>query len=297
MPGRIKSMTAFARAGFLFGQVPYSVEVRSTNARYLDAKVYVPSFVPELEQDVVRIVRARLHRGRIELTVREGGEDEGKGAGEDVLARELKRTCDFLGRIKQELDLDESVSMADVLKAYEILSSKPMPVKDVAAFRKAAAAAVDSAIGRLAEMRAKEGSAMDESLVESLEATTVLIGSIETLAKGVPSGIKDKLDSRLAKLLEGEKIDPVRLAQEVALLADKADISEEIVRLKSHVTQIRETRREEPPHGRKLEFLLQELLRETNTLAAKTPDVRIAKAAVELKTEIEKMREIARNVE
>ena len=297
MPGRIKSMTAFARAGFVFGHVPYSVEVRSTNARYLDAKVYVPSFVPELEQDVVRILRARLHRGRIELSVREGGEEEGQGGGEDALARELKRTCDFLGRIRQELDLDESVSMADVLKAYEILSSKPMPVKDVAAFRKSAAAAVEEAVDRLAEMRAVEGRAMDESLVESLEAITVLIGTVETLAKSVPGNIKQKLDERLSSLLEGEKVDPVRLAQEVAILADKADISEEIVRLKSHVNQIRETRREDPPHGRKLEFLLQELLRESNTLAAKTPDVRIARAAVELKTEIEKMREIARNVE
>ncbi len=297
MPGKIKSMTAFARTGFVFGHMPYSVEIRSTNARYLDAKVYVPSFVPELEQDVVRLLRLRLHRGRIELTVREGGADDESSGGEDILARELKRTCDFLGRIRDELKLDESVSMADVLKAYEILSSKPMPVHDVAAFRKAAVAAVEQALESLVEMRATEGRAMDESLVESLEAATVLIGSIEALARGVPGSIRDKLNERLSKLLSGEEVDPVRLAQEVAVLADKADITEEIVRLKSHVTQIRESRREEPPHGRKLEFLLQELLRETNTLAAKTPDVRIARAAVELKTEIEKMREIARNVE
>jgi len=110
--------------------------------------------------------------------------------------------------------------------------------------------------------------------------------------------VRLSLEERLESLTKGkDEVDPIRVAQEIAMLADKADITEELVRIHSHMDQFRQTRNAQAPHGRKLEFLLQEIHRETNTVGAKTPDVRIARAAVEIKTEIEKMRELVRNVE
>jgi len=298
VPGKIKSMTAFGRSSFVYDGIPYGVELRTTNNRFLDIRLHLPGALPEFENEVVHMIRSKLHRGRVELVIKEGGGVDTGDPGEELLASELKRVCGFLGRIRTELDIDDKITISDVLKAYELVASGTMPIANAIEFRKAALQGINEAFDALLKMRATEGLAMDRSMVESIEAINVLVQSIEALARDVPKTIKAKLEDRLKTLTSGkDEVDPIKVAQEVAIMADKADISEEIVRTMSHLEQFRQTRNAQAPHGRKLEFLLQEIHRETNTVGAKTPDVRIARAAVEIKTEIEKMRELVRNVE
>ncbi|MCD6496955.1 MAG: YicC family protein [Deltaproteobacteria bacterium] len=298
MPGKIKSMTAFGRSSFVYEGTPYGVELRTTNNRFLDIRLHLPGSLPEFENEVVHMIRSKLYRGRVELVIKEGGGVDTGDLGEELLATELKRVCDFLGRVRKELDIDDQITISDVLKAYELVASGSMPIANPIEFRKTALQGISEVFDALLKMRANEGTAMDRSMVESIEAINVLVQSIETLARDVPKTIKQKLEERLESLTKGkDEVDPIRVAQEIAMLADKADITEELVRIHSHMDQFRQTRNAQAPHGRKLEFLLQEIHRETNTVGAKTPDVRIARAAVEIKTEIEKMRELVRNVE
>lgn len=305
MGTRFRSMTAFGRSTFVYQQVPYSVEIRTTNSRYLDVRIQLPWGLPDVERKVIKRVREWLKRGRVEISVKRGlVEKSSTRAGEAqkaYLLTRFKRVQETLEELKKELGIKGEVELSDLLDAHKLFGEDIDPVAQSDEVLENVLPEVDEALEALVKMRKQEGVAMDRALADSLEAVTVLSDSIMTLAAEVPRSIRRRLEERLSSLTSGEKaagsIDSVRLAQEVAILADKADITEEITRIKSHIEQIRATRKLEPPHGRKLEFLLQEIQREVNTVASKTPDVRIARAAVEIKTELEKMREIAQNVE
>jgi uncharacterized protein (TIGR00255 family) len=297
-------MTAFGRSTFTFQDIPHSIEVRTTNSRYLDIRTHLPWSLPDVERKVVRRIRERLKRGRVEISVRRGL-IEGKGAStmekeqESYIVKRFERVHEVLEKVELELGIKGQLTLSDLLAAHEMLGEEIAPVAQSEQAAEALLPELDNALDSLIKMRETEGQAMDRTLVDSLEAVSVLSDSILTLAAEVPKSIRRRLEERLAVLTQGDNlnIDSVRLAQEVAILADKADITEEVTRIRSHVEQIRDTRKLDPPHGRKLEFLLQEIQREVNTVASKTPDVRIARAAVEIKTELEKMREIAQNVE
>jgi uncharacterized protein (TIGR00255 family) len=297
-------MTAFGRSTFFFGDIPYSVEIRTTNSRYLDIRFHLPWALPEVERKVMRRVRDRLKRGRVEINVRRGVVESPKSSGEKneqqvYLVKRFNRIYEVLQRVGKELQLKDSITIADLLSAHELLGEEIEPVAQADAVNEKLLPEIDSALDALIAMRCTEGVVMDRTLSDSLEAVSVLSDSILALAAEVPKGLRRRLEDRLAHLTQSDSldIDSVRLAQEVAILADKADITEEVTRIRSHIDQIKSTRRADAPHGRKLEFLLQEIQREVNTVASKTPDVRIARAAVEIKTELEKMREIAQNVE
>jgi len=302
---RFRSMTAFGRSSFLYAQMPYSVEIRTTNSRFLDVRIYLPWGLPEVERQVMKRVREWLKRGRVEISVKKGLVESAKG-GEEMgqqafLTKRFERILGMLEGIKKDLNVKGDCGMDVLLRAHEILGEELEPPPKSDEVLENLMPEVDEALEALVKMRKQEGVAMDRAMADSLEAVTVLSDSIMTLAAEVPKSIRRRLEERLSCLIEGDascsSVDSVRLAQEVAILADKADITEEITRIKSHIEQIRATRKLESPHGRKLEFLVQEIQREVNTVASKTPDVRIARAAVEIKTEIERMREIAQNVE
>ncbi len=296
-------MTAFGRSTFTYGQIPYSVEIRTTNSRFLDVRVYLPWGLPDVERQVVKRIREWLKRGRVEVSIKKGLVETAntRETQKAFLTSRFQRVHETLKEIKNDLNIEGSIELATVLKAQTVFGENLDPPVRSEELLENLLPELDEALEALLKMRKQDGAAMDRAMADSLEAVTVLSDSILALAAEVPKSIKRRLEERLSCLISSDPpsgcVDSIRLAQEVAILADKADITEEVTRIKSHIEQIRASRKSEPPHGRKLEFLIQEIQREVNTAASKTPDVRIARAAVEIKTEIERMREIAQNVE
>ncbi len=297
MPGKLRSMTAFAGVAFQVEGESYLFEIRSVNSRFLDVRITLPEPSLALEHELHQLVTARIFRGRVEISVRKNCVGPQRDEATRQLTSALEDLHGALAPVHSKLGLDAPLSLSDLLEAYRAAREAPASIADTQAFRSACLQAAEEAVEKLIEMRTKEGQAMDRSLAEAIEAATVLIESIDGLARAVQDLVSQKLQERIEFLLKGQEVDPARLAQEVALLADKADVTEEVVRTRSHIEQLRKARHDPPPHGRKLEFLLQEIHREANTIAAKSPDVRISRAAVELKAEVEKMRELVRNVE
>lgn len=299
MGSKLCSMTAFGRSSFSFQELAYTVEIRTANSRFLDVRVRTPWTLPEVERQALARIRDTLLRGRVEVNIRVSPALESASAsGAAHVVRRFKAVKATLENVAFELNMEPKLELGHLLTAYNLLAHELPEGVDGDQLSKALLPALDQALESLVAMRKKEGEAMNRALAESLDAVSVLTESISSLAEAVPQNVKKKVEERISSLsAEKAPVDPVRLAQEVAILADKADVTEELARIQSHIDQIRNTRSAEAPHGRKLEFLLQEIQREVNTVGSKTPDVRISRAVVNLKTELEKMREIGQNVE
>lgn len=294
----LRSMTGFGRAEAALAGGRLSVEVRSLNARFLDLVVRLPAPDAELEEAVRRAVRKAVARGRVEVHVvlehAAGGRrlriDRELAVSYDKVLKEL---AEALGR-RQRVSLDTLVQLPGLIAVEE--------VGDPAEVRRATLAAVEAALARMTAMRAEEGRALAGDMLARLGR---LAGHLEEIGRRAPllaDAARRRLSGRLEALLPEGRADPDRLAMEVALLAERSDVTEELVRLRTHLSRAGEWLRGGAPHGgegigRRLDFLLQEMHRELNTLAAKAGDLAIAQAVVEGRAEVEKLREQAQNLE
>ncbi|MFH7326356.1 YicC/YloC family endoribonuclease [Desulfurivibrio sp. C05AmB] len=290
-----RSMTAFGRGEAAAGDRTWTVEIRSVNHRYCDIKLRLPRHYAPLEETIKREVGNEYSRGHVEVTLSlNGGESAATRLAVDLpLAREYLR-C--LQELRDELSLADRPSLGmikDLPGVFVPAEEREDPEGDWPLIRAALAAALENT--RL--MREREGDATKRELKERLAG----IGRhVERLSAEIPELVARrgaKLQQRLEKLLNGAEIEPLRLAQEIALLTDKADISEELVRLGSHLEQFTSFLEADEPTGRRLDFLLQEFFREINTIASKISEAGVAHLSVELKNEVEKMREQVQNLE
>jgi len=291
---RMNSMTGFGRATFDLDGSAFRVEVRSVNNRFLDIKVHLPWVDGELEQHLRRGVRARLARGRVDVTVSLDDADGGGGVRLNAeLARDLGRV---LGELAATLSCDIATAALLVPQQRDLLlATSGGAARDQ--LWAGVEPCLDQALTGLQQMRAEEGQALASDLNRNLATMRRLRGEIATLADNEPQRRRDRLTERVEKLLGDREVDGERLAQEVALLADRADVSEELVRLQSHLDQLHELLGQPDAIGRKIEFLLQEVNRELNTIASKTGSGETSALVVEAKSCLEKMREQAQNVE
>lgn len=294
----IRSMTGFGRAE---AEVPgghLSVEVRSLNARFLDLVVRLPAPDAELEEAVRRTVRQAVSRGRVEVCVTM---EVAAGGRRPRVDRELavsyhkglKELAETLG-LRQGVSLDTLVRLPGLIAVEE--------TGDLAAVRRAALEAVEAALARMIAMRAEEGRSLAGDMLARLGR---LAGHLDEIARQAPllaEEARRRLSGRLEALLPEGRADPARLAMEVALLAERSDVTEELVRLRTHLSRAGEWLQGGAPHGgdgigRRLDFLLQEMHRELNTVAAKAGNLVIAQAVVESRAEVEKLREQVQNLE
>lgn len=295
----IQSMTGFGSAGFRVGECSFVVEVRSVNQRHLDARVRLPRNLVALEPELRARLQARFDRGKLECSVasQEGAVPPTRVAVDRDAAREYLRA----GReLATEEHVDPAMTVAELL-ALPGVTRLVEPELAADAVREAACAALDRALDALASMRSAEGEALARDLSARLDHVAELADALEARAGLVQEAVRERLRRR-ARQLEAETglLDEARLHQEVTLAADRLDVTEEVVRLRSHVDQFRKaTAAAGPgdPVGRRLEFLLQELSREANTIGSKGSDAPIAHLIVDLKTELERMREQVLNVE
>jgi uncharacterized protein (TIGR00255 family) len=295
----IRSMTGFGRASFRVDGTSFDVEVRSVNHRYLDARVRLPRQLAGLEPEIRERIERHSSRGKVDMSV---VTPEAAAAIQRLevdleAAREYARAAGQLREeagIAGELSIDALLGLPGVSRFVE---------RELApeALRDELLSAADEALAAMDVMRVAEGAALERDLLERLANTEALAHALESRSEVVRQAARERLRKRTEQLgIETGLIDPARLHQEIVIAADRLDITEEIVRLRSHVQQCRDIlggAEVGNPVGRQLDFLLQELGREANTIGAKGGDADIAHQIVELKTELERIREQVQNVE
>lgn len=290
----MRSMTGYGSGRVSRDGWEVTAELKTVNHRFLDVSLRLPRNLAFLEQVTREKLAAGLKRGHVDvfLNVRntEGGAQEVQT---DVhLARSYLRAAEKLAGetgVSGRLDILSLMGMEGVLTLTEV----EMDEKTVAAL---CAEALEEAIDQVTAMRAREGKHLAEDLLSHLEAADALRAKIAERAPDVVTEYQSRLETRLAQL-GAAGTDPQRLAQEVALMADRCAIDEELARLESHIRQMRQYLDAEEEIGKKMDFLIQEMNREANTIGSKASDARIAHHVVDLKSEIEKMREQIQNVE
>ncbi len=292
----LKSMTAYGR-----GQSPtpeggsWHVELRTVNSRYLDHHLRLPPGLMGLEDRIKKYLGQRLTRGRVNLTVTSSGVTSApprlvlnKG-----LVKEYRRV---LEELKRELGVETDPGLAPFLANRDlVLAEENAASLDElwAALEPALAGALDEAEA----MRAAEGAALAQDLGERLDRLERLFKEVGGRSPELVENYRQRLQERIAKIMEDPQPDPQRLALEVAVMADRCDITEEAVRAASHIEQFRAFLQAEEAVGRKLDFLIQELNREANTMGSKSPDADMAQHIVEIKAELERVREQIQNIE
>jgi len=292
----IKSMTAFAKAGHTRETITAEVMVRSFNARHLDFQVYLPEICQAFEDDIKKIITRYHQRGRMEIriTVQDDSLEPDQFA-----VDEKKATTYFqaLQQISRCLNLSDEPNLDQVLCAKNIIVPAPRQL-DPQLLWQVVSAAVEKAARELDQMRKKEGANLYQDLAARLDAIENRMTLVKDQAKEIPVIYKKRLEARLERLVpEKEGIDPVRLTQEVAMLADKSDVSEEIVRILSHIRQFRDVMNADQSQGQKMNFLIQEFNREFNTIGSKAGNAQLSHMVVDLKSQLEKIREQVQNIE
>lgn len=292
----LQSMTAFARSEKHSSAYAIVTEIRSYNSKNLDIVVRGPHFCQPLEERVKTMAADRLHRGRIEvrLDIREVGQEIRRFEIDLPRARAYYHA---LEQLHDEFKLAGAVSLEMMVTGGGVIKPADND-NDLEPLWELVAAGLGEALDQLIDMRRREGRSLQADFLDRLQNIEDQIAAVRSASRGLLAEYQQRLQERITTLTRGlVDIDPARIAQESALLADRSDISEEIVRALSHLQQFRHIMVNESPAGRKLNFLIQEFNREFNTMGSKTGKAEISHRVVELKTELEKIREQVQNVE
>jgi uncharacterized protein (TIGR00255 family) len=290
-------MTGYGEAQGETGGINYAVEVKAVNNRYLKTIVKLPDILAFLEEDVERLLRANLARGTVNYVLR--CKDVSASTLFDIDESALQAIVEKLGRIKPSAEMTRSIDIGSLLNLPGII--RPMQPDEEAAERMKLAILKTSeeAIDRLKEMRAAEGAALEADLNVHCREIQESLGQIRRRSGVVVQEYARKLKKRVDDLLAHAelKLDEEALAREVAILADRSDISEEIARLDSHLQQFATACGGDDQAGRRLDFISQEMLREANTIASKSSDAEITRTVVDMKCRVDRIKEQVQNIE
>jgi uncharacterized protein (TIGR00255 family) len=288
-------MTGFGRGEATGRGRAFTVEVHSVNHRFLEVRCRVPKRLAGLEPRLQQAVQERFSRGHFEVLVL----DRDLDGREQCLKLNVSLATQYveaLRTLQRALGLPGEVTL-DMLTAQRDLIAVEESIESLDESWGELRPAVEKALTALAEMRRREGESLVATLERHLEDVEAILSGIVKRAPELVRSQRDRLRERVMELLDGRLPDPGRLEQEVALLAERSDVAEECDRLQSHLTQFRATLRRQGPQGRRLDFLLQEMHREANTLGSKSADATLAHEVVGLKTSIERLREQVQNLE
>lgn len=288
-------MTGYGRATATAGGRSATAEIRSVNHRFLDVRVRLPHELLSLEDRVRRFVTEKLERGRVEIniTLDDGGESARTVTVDERLLQDVRTA---LERVQTMLGSNETISLSHVLHIPDLWRIQPEPV-DEDELMHTVGAAVVLALEDVVNMRRAEGAALAADIGPRIDTIEALTKSVADRAPLIAAGAQQRLTERLQQLLGENPVDPDRVAQEAAILADRADVSEELARIGSHLGQLRSHVERGGSVGRTLDFLLQELNREWNTIASKTNDATAAHMVVAARAELEKIREQVQNIQ
>ncbi len=291
----MKSMTGYGRGKWEEGSKRIEVEMKSFNHRYLDVFPHLPRRLNPLEGQVRNFIKQRLSRGRIDVYVQinESSEAQQRLELDWPFVQEVHLA---LKALQERFNLPGEIRLETLAGFKEIFTKKEVE-PDLEKEWIEVQAALEEALASLEAMRSTEGNVLTEDLTRRLDLIAKTAEAIQERSPAVLAAVRDRLGQRVKELVGGMELDEGRLAQEVAYLAERSDITEELVRIHSHLTQFRDLLKSEEPVGRKMDFLLQEVNREVNTIAAKANDAQISQMATGMKSEVEKIREQIQNVE
>ena len=290
----IKSMTGYGKANISKNLREYQVEIKSVNHRYLDVSIKMPRNLSYLEEEMKKNVSEKLNRGKVDVFVTfnnnslEGREIKINTEIARMYIKELKNLADSEGIIS-DIPVTEISKLPDVLNIQinqddETIKSELIEV-------------TKQAVNNLVEMRKIEGEKIAQDLQERINEIEEKVKKISSLSTGLIDEYVVKLKMRIKELLEDQQIDEARLAQEVVIYADKCSIQEEVTRLNSHIYQFRELLQSNESVGKKLDFMIQEMNRETNTIGSKANNLEITNEVINIKTQLENIREQVQNIE
>lgn len=294
----MKSMTAYGRGEYILGDKTYTAELKSVNNRYRDLALRIPRSLQSLEDDVRTLISSRVRRGRVETAIQvtlSGGEED---TALELNLPVVKAYQEMFRQLNNELGMNYQPTPVDLLQIKDMVVMKPEEI-DLEETKSGVLAALTPALDALDEMKNREGETLAGDIRMRLELVKGHLEHIKEKAPLIAAEYREKLKSRIESLMTNMslELDESRLAQEVAIFAERSDITEEIVRAGSHLDQFQEIMNIDDSIGRRLDFLLQEINREINTMSAKASDSEVSARVVEIKAELEKIREQVQNVE
>ena len=291
----IKSMTGFGRGEYSDGQRKFTVEMKAVNHRYLDVSVKMPKKLNFFDATIRNLLKEYMQRGKVDLYITYEDLSEQTVSikyNEQVAASYLQ----YLKQMADTFSLENDIRVSSLSRYPEVFTMEEQEI-DEEGIWKGLESAIRSAAETFVESRVKEGANLQADLLDKLDGMLSLVAFIEENSPKIIDEYKAKLQAKVHDLMEDNRIDENRLLMEVTLFADKICVDEEIVRLKSHIEMVKNTLVEGGNIGRKLDFIVQEMNREANTILSKSTDLEISNRGIELKTEIEKVREQIQNIE
>ena len=291
----IKSMTGYGRAQGSFSGGDITAEVKSVNNRYLDCGVKLPRGYAYLEEGVKSQVQKAISRGKVDvfITINAAGADNVKISVNEPVA---KGYIDAMHRLVQEYGIQDDISASAISKFSDVFLVEKQE-QDENEVKSAISGVVAEALSAFDAMRTREGEALKTDLLQKAEGILTLVSKVEERSPITVKAYRERLTAKMQEVLEDRQIDEARIIQEAAIYADKVAVDEETVRLRSHVDQLQNLLSEGGVIGRKLDFLMQEMNREANTIGSKGNDVEQARNVVNIKSELEKIREQIQNIE
>ena len=291
----IKSMTGYGRVETLLDGRNIVVEAKSVNHRFLEISLRTPSALFPLEMEYKKKIGERFKRGRIDVSIRLEG--EGADTSKVHLNLDIARNYfDVLNRLIAEFHLQEQITLKS-LTVFRDIFTPPSETQLSSDFLDQVEKNLQEALSMLMNMRQDEGIVLYSDMEMRLKVITKIIETIRLRGPQVVLEYQKRLADRIKELTVGYALDDARLAQEVAIMADRCDITEELVRMQSHIGQFESLLQSEDAEGKKIDFLLQEMNREINTIGSKSNDVEITRQVIEAKSELGKLREQAQNIE
>jgi uncharacterized protein (TIGR00255 family) len=289
-------MTAYGRGEYNQGASAFTVELKSLNNRFRDIVLRMPRTLQALEDEIRSQISSRVRRGRVEVSIQM---ETNSGEGEyqlELNAPLVKSYFRIFRELNKEFGLDEKVSPDSLCQMKDIIIFKT-PDVEIDDVRPGLQEVLGLAMESLDKMRMVEGKAIEEDFLKRLKIIDEYLDVIEENAPKIVDEYKKRLEDKIQRISGGMELDETRLIQEVAIFADRCDITEEIVRFRSHLKQFRDFMSKDDSIGRRLDFLIQEIGREVNTIGSKATDSSISSKVIEIKAELEKLREQVQNVE
>ncbi len=288
-------MTGYGKANIIKDETrEYQVEIKSVNHRYLDVTVKMPKSISYLEEEIKKQITQKIKRGKIDVFVLfENNSQEGK---EIKINKEIAKIyIEELKELAKQENLSSNIDVMEIAKFPDVLTIKNN--EDEQLIRKEIIEVTKQAVENLMQMRKIEGEKMQKDILSRLEKIELKTNEISKLSTGLIDEYVVKLENRIKEILKTETVDKNRIAQEVVIYADKCSVEEEITRLKSHIQQFRDVFTTDEAIGKKLDFIMQEMNRETNTIGSKANSLEITNLVVDIKTELENIREQVQNIE
>ena len=290
----IKSMTGYGKSSLSINSREYQVEIKTVNHKYIDTNIRIPRVISYLEEEVRKTIASKIKRGKVDISI--NFENYSKEGNDIRINTELaKMYIQNKKKLAEEENLSADIQVTDITKMPDVLVIKNDLDENI--IKEELRQVLNDAIEQVLVMREKEGIKISEDILNKISQIEVKVEEIFGLSTGLIEEYVVKLEARVKELLKTEEVDKNRLMQEIVIYADKCSVEEEITRMRSHISQLRELIKTNEPTGKKMDFIIQEMNRETNTIGSKANNLEITNRIVAIKTILEDIREQIQNIE